>query len=40
MQLFDLKEDPSEQRDVAALHPEQVARLKAAFDAMEAEARR
>jgi N-acetylgalactosamine-6-sulfatase len=34
MQLFDLRTDPGEQRDVAAEHPEQVARLKAAFDAI------
>lgn len=33
MQLFDLQSDPGEQHDVAAAHPEQVRRLKAAFDA-------
>lgn len=34
MQLFDLENDPGEQRDVAAAHPEVVQRLKAAFDEM------
>lgn len=34
MQLFDLQNDPGEQRDVAARHPSEVKRLKAAFDAM------
>jgi hypothetical protein len=34
MQLFDLSTDPSEQHDVAAGHPEEVRRLKAAYDAM------
>ncbi|MBL9151922.1 MAG: sulfatase [Verrucomicrobiales bacterium] len=34
MQLFDLKADPGEQRDVAAEHPEIVSKLKAAHDAM------
>lgn len=33
MQLFDLIADPAEQRDVAAAHPAEVARLKALFDA-------
>lgn len=39
MQLFDLQADPSEQRDVAARYPEQVARLRAAHAAMDAEPR-
>jgi hypothetical protein len=39
MQLFDLQDDPSEQRDVAARYPEQVARLLAAHAAMDAEPR-
>lgn len=34
MQLFDLQSDPSEQHDVAAQHPDEVKRLKAAYDAM------
>ncbi len=34
MQLFDLKNDPGEQQDVAAAHPAEVARLKALFDVM------
>ena len=34
MQLFDLQNDPGEQHDVAAQHPDEVARLKAAYDAM------
>lgn len=34
MQLFDLANDPGEQQDVAAEHPEVVARLKAKYDAM------
>lgn len=34
MQLFDLQNDPGEQRDVATAHPDEVRRLKAAFDAM------
>jgi len=33
MQLFDLQNDPGEQRDVAAEHPDIVARLKKLFDA-------
>ena len=33
MQLFDLQADPAEQRDVAAQHPVEVARLKGIFDA-------
>jgi hypothetical protein len=32
MQLFDLQADPGEQKDVAAQHPEVVARLKALYD--------
>jgi hypothetical protein len=32
MQLFDLKNDPAEQVDVAKEHPEVVARLKQLFD--------
>lgn len=39
MQLFDLQNDPGEQHDVAAAHPETVRRLKQAFDAQEAEPR-
>ena len=34
MQLFDLQNDPGEQHDVAAQHPDEVARLKAAYDVM------
>jgi uncharacterized sulfatase len=34
MQLFDLQNDPGEQHDVAAEHPDEVKRLKAAYDAM------
>jgi uncharacterized sulfatase len=34
MQLFDLRNDPGEQHDVAAAHPAEVQRLKAAYDAM------
>jgi arylsulfatase A-like enzyme len=37
MQLFDLQADPGEQKDVAARHPEEVRRLKAAFDAINRE---
>lgn len=33
LQLFDLQDDPGEQRDVAAIHPEVVKRLQAAYDA-------
>jgi arylsulfatase A-like enzyme len=33
MQLFDLKADPAEQRDVTAQHPAEVTRLKAIYDA-------
>ena len=32
MRLFDLANDPGEQRDVAAEHPDVVARLKARYD--------
>jgi uncharacterized sulfatase len=34
MHFFDLQEDPGEQKDVAAKHPEMVAKLKALFDEM------
>ena len=34
MQLFDLQADPGEQHDVAAAHPEIVARLKKEYDAL------
>lgn len=34
MQLFDLQNDPGEQQDVAAQHPGELKRLKAAYDAM------
>jgi arylsulfatase A-like enzyme len=37
MQLFDLGNDPAEKRDVSAAHPDEVHRLKAAFDQMLAE---
>ncbi len=37
MMLFDLEEDPSEQHDVSAGHPDVVARLKALCDKMDAE---
>ena len=37
MSLFDLEKDPSEQHDVAAQHPDVVARLKAMFDEMNAQ---
>ena len=37
MMLFDLRTDPGEQHDVAAEHPEVVARLKAHYDAMSRE---
>jgi hypothetical protein len=33
LQLFDLQNDPAEQRDVAADHPDVVGRLKKLFDA-------
>jgi hypothetical protein len=36
MMLFDLKADPGEQKDVSAQHPDQVARLKQRFDAINA----
>ena len=34
MQLFNLQNDPNEQHDVAAAHPDVVKRLQAAFDAV------
>jgi arylsulfatase A-like enzyme len=34
MQLFDLQNDPGEQVDVAAQHPDEVKRLQAAYDVM------
>ena len=37
MLLFDLQADPGEQRDVAAGHPEVVARLKKLADALKGE---
>ncbi|MES2597454.1 MAG: sulfatase [Verrucomicrobiota bacterium] len=37
MQLFDLQSDPGEQHDVAAQHPEEVKRLKAAYDVVNRE---
>lgn len=37
MQLFDLRNDPAEKHDVSAAHPDEVKRLKAAFDRMLAE---
>ena len=40
MMLFDMRTDRAEQRDVAASHPEVVARLKAAFDRIDAQAPR
>jgi uncharacterized sulfatase len=39
MQLFDLLQDPGEQHDVAAQHPEIVERLRKAFDEMDAQPR-
>lgn len=36
MQLFDLKSDPGEQHNVAAAHPDEVRRLKAAYDKVNA----
>lgn len=39
MQLFDLETDPGEQRDVADLHPEVVARLRKAFDEVDRQPR-
>ncbi|MCB1089164.1 MAG: sulfatase-like hydrolase/transferase, partial [Verrucomicrobiae bacterium] len=38
MQLFDLLNDPGEQKDVAAEHPEVISRLKQAFDAIAIDA--
>ena len=35
--LFDMQADRSEQRDVAAEHPEVVARLKAIFDRIDSD---
>jgi uncharacterized sulfatase len=37
MMLFDLQNDPGEQHDVSARHPEEVKRLKAAYDRMNAD---
>jgi hypothetical protein len=37
MSLFDLENDPGEQHDVAAQHPDVVARLKARFDKVVSE---
>ena len=37
MSLFDLEADPGEQHDVAASHPEIVARLKARYDQVMAQ---
>jgi hypothetical protein len=37
MQLFDLQNDPAEQHDVAAQHPDIIARLKKLFDAADRE---
>jgi arylsulfatase A-like enzyme len=37
LMLFDLEADPSEQRDVAAAHPDVVARLKQAYDVLQAQ---
>jgi uncharacterized sulfatase len=39
MQLFDLQNDPGEQHDVAAQHPDIVERLRKAFDEMDAQPR-
>ena len=39
MQLFDLENDPAEQTDVAAQHPDIVARLKMAFDEIDSQPR-
>ncbi len=35
MMLFDMENDPSEQHDLAASHPEVVQKLKALFDNMD-----
>jgi hypothetical protein len=40
MMLFDLQNDPSEQKDVSDSHPEVVRTLKTAFDKVDAEAQR
>jgi hypothetical protein len=37
MMLFDLEDDPSEQRDVAAGHPDVVSRLTEAYDRLNQE---
>jgi hypothetical protein len=40
MMLFDMEADPGEQHDVAAEHPDVVARLRGLFDKLDAEAPR
>lgn len=37
MSLFDLEKDPAEQHDIAAIHPEVVAKLKKLYDEMNAQ---